>query len=551
MPGHQTFPWRFSMRPNTPSNRARLRWERLLPLLAGLLPFLFSACMTYRVDSLADAPDANPGDSKCERAVSLESEAGAPPDGLCTLRAAVMESNASIWPDTVEVPNGLYQLTLAGGGSLPITDGVKIQGSGASNTIIDGQGRGMVFHVQSEGLELNNLTVQGGNSQVGGGIQIDAGTSEFHEIVIRQNEAFTGGGGLSVNNGATVRIHRSAIIDNFATGAFGGGIWNGGELWVYDSTIANNDSNRAGGIRNDGEMNLRNTTVSGNLAHSPEAGTGGIYQGGFAVLNNVTLTNNTGAGNEAGANRGGGIQIGNGKITVVKNSIIAGNHGGIGPNDCVGELSGDSKYNLIGDTTECTIPSHLSTFLLNVDPLIGPLTTANGGPTQTHLPSGNSPVLEAGYQFPPPAVDGCEVRDQRGVPRPQGTGRCDMGAVEVTSANTFVVGLTLVNADTNTDIRQLLHGDTLVLSELPPELSIRADLAGAPVGSVVFDYDDTTAIQTENVAPYALAGDNPVGDYHPFNLTTGSHTLTATPFAEGEGSGAAGGSRTIIFSVKQ
>ncbi len=79
-------------------------------------------------------------------------------------------------------------------------------------------------------------------------------------------------------------MRRSAIIDNMATGAFGGGIWNQGELWVYDSTIANNNSNRAGGVRNEGQMNLRNVTVSGNSAHSPEAGTGGISQNGFAVL---------------------------------------------------------------------------------------------------------------------------------------------------------------------------------------------------------------------------------------------------------------------------
>ena len=103
-------------------------------------------------------------------------------------------------------------------------------------------------------------------------------------------------------------------------------------------------------------MGLRSTTVSGNLAHSPNAGVGGISQNGFAVLYNVTLTNNTGVGNNSGSFRGGGIQTTSGKTTVVKNSIIAGNHGGIGPNDCVGQLSGDSKYNLIGDTNGCTIP---------------------------------------------------------------------------------------------------------------------------------------------------------------------------------------------------
>lgn len=34
--------------------------------------------MTYRVDSLLDAPDANPGDRRCARAVPTGTEAGPP-----------------------------------------------------------------------------------------------------------------------------------------------------------------------------------------------------------------------------------------------------------------------------------------------------------------------------------------------------------------------------------------------------------------------------------------------------------------------------------------
>ena len=180
---------------------------------------------------------------------------------------------------------------------------------------------------------------------------------------------------------------------------------------------------------------------------------------------------------------------------MLKNSIIAGNHGGTGPDDCVGQLSGDSKYNLIGDTNGCVIPSYVATYLLNVDPQLGPLGN-NGGPAQTHLPAAGSPALEAGYAFPPPAADACEKRDQRGVPRPQGGGVCDMGAVEVTSANVFVTGFVLVNAAANTDIRPRLYGDTLVLSDLPSELSVRAVVTGSP-GSVVFGYDDAPSFQTE------------------------------------------------------
>lgn len=123
-----------------------------------------------------------------------------------------------------------------------------------------------------------------------------------------------------------------------------------------------------------------------------------------------------------------------------------------------------------------------------------------------------------------------------------------MGAVERTSANTFVTAFILMNAASDTAIRPLLHGDTLVLSELPSELSVQAIVTGAP-GSVVFDYDDQPALQTEQVAPYALNGDSPAGNYHPFDFSTGSHMLTATPFSGVGGGGAAGGSLTITFTV--
>lgn len=117
----------------------------------------------------------------------------------------------------------------------------------------------------------------------------------------------------------------------------------------------------------------------------------------------------------------------------------------------------------------------------------------------------------------------------------------------MTSANVFVTGFVLVDAAANTDIRPVLHGDTLDLSELPANLSMRASVSGAP-GSVVFGYDGNPVIQTENVSPYALAGDS-AGDYNSFSFGAGTHTITATPFAA-IGGGPVGGSRTMTFTLR-
>ncbi|CAN5224881.1 hypothetical protein BH20BAC1_BH20BAC1_21630 [soil metagenome] len=68
------------------------------------------------------------------------------------------------------------------------------------------------------------------------------------------------------------------------------------------------------------------------------------------------------------------------------------------------------------------------------------------------------------------------------------------------------------------------------------------------VGSVVF-FLDGKKVRTENGGPYALAGDNPSGDYHEWTPSLGYHTLTATPYSKSFGKGTEGISLTIHFTV--
>ena len=112
-----------------------------------------------------------------------------------------------------------------------------------------------------------------------------------------------------------------------------------------------------------------------------------------------------------------------------------------------------------------------------------------------------------------------------------------------------VQSLTLINADTDTDIKLLSNGETLNLATLPTtNLNVRANTSPATVGSVRFAYDGNANFQTESVAPYALAGDTN-GDYDPWTPTVGSHTLTATPYSGASGGGTAGTSLTVNFTV--
>jgi CSLREA domain-containing protein len=100
---------------------------------------------TFTVNSPSDVVDADPGDGKCETA---------PGNGVCTLRAAIMEANhasgATIYFSLPGVVT--YALTIPPGGmgdettgDLNITNTMTIVGNGAAKTIIDGNGTDRVL----------------------------------------------------------------------------------------------------------------------------------------------------------------------------------------------------------------------------------------------------------------------------------------------------------------------------------------------------------------------------------------------------------------------
>jgi len=96
----------------------------------------------------------------------------------------------------------------------------------------------------------------------------------------------------------------------------------------------------------------------------------------------------------------------------------------------------------------------------------------------------------------------------------------------------------------------LSNNATLSLSALPTRnLNVRANTSPVNVGSVVFALTGTqTRNQTETTPPYALFGDTN-GDYAPWTPATGNYTLKGTPFSGAGGTGTAGTSLTVKFSV--
>ena len=185
-----------------------------------------------------------------------------------------------------------------------------------------------------------------------------------------------------------------------------------------------------GGVSNEGTFTIVNSTISGNTSGSgvtglsssgnaPAGDGAGLYDNGALTISNSTIVSNTsGSGNAAS---GGGIATGNG-TTTIGSSIVAGNMAATG-NDCSGNLT-SHNYNLIEDTSDCTIDGATAYDVTGIDPRLGPLQD-NGGPTYTDMPQPGSPALD---RIP---LTSCPGVDQRGATRPGGTkNRCDIGSVE-------------------------------------------------------------------------------------------------------------------------
>ncbi len=119
-----------------------------------------------------------------------------------------------------------------------------------------------------------------------------------------------------------------------------------------------------------------------------------------------------------------------------------------------------------------------------------------------------------------------------------------------TDSGMSVTQFVLVNAETEQDIAVLNDGSEINFANLPTKkLNIRADVTGS-VGSVRFGLDGKSNYRTENVAPYALAGDNS-GNYNSWTPSLGSHTVTATPYSSSNAGGTAGVAKTITFIVSE
>ena len=281
---------------------------------------------TVVVNSSTDAPSTEPGDGECETA---------PGNGICTLRAAVQEANASPGVHTIVLPAGTYELVIDGPGpggdqaargDLDILADVKIEGAGSEVTIIDAgatddQGtrlfRDRIFQVHPEAsLTLVGVTVTRGlkasadDAEWEGGAILNLGAIDLTDVRVTDSvvvedgvSAVRGGGGIA-NRGGVAEL-RDVVIDGNSVQAtplsgttkYGGGILNadGGTLVVIDSQIRSNSTQNGAGIYNaaDSTAVLEDSVVADNQA-TPGGTGGGIRNAGSLTLSGSTVADNFG-----------------------------------------------------------------------------------------------------------------------------------------------------------------------------------------------------------------------------------------------------------------
>lgn len=398
-------------------------------LMAGDLPPI-AQLRTFHVNSPTDGVDAVPGDKKCNVLTDPNEPA------LCTLRAAVMEGNTYGTGWNVEVvlkPGEIYVLSIPGPqeqaaktGDLDILRPMRIGvPAGQENATIDANELDRGFHfVETPGnSNLYGVTVIGGVVANGRGVAVysTAENLTIERSVFDQNNTpgLDYAGAMEVGGGR-LTLRDSSISDNGAKTSALDIIGVTTEARIERSTVANNRSSGVS-VREGAHFEMVSSTVSGNGFVGLD-----VTPGSSAVIRHSTIVDSGRWGLRAYAY--GGLAA----VVELRNSVVSGDAGSPAcdvdaTDDDVLFVSEANVYNDMSCISDTVIDGSLHSTDANLSPL-----GMWGGPTPTHTPLPDSPVIDNA------TADLCQddATDQRGLLRPVAyernvEPRCDTGAVEL------------------------------------------------------------------------------------------------------------------------
>jgi predicted outer membrane repeat protein len=319
-------------------------------------------------------------------------------------------------------------------GQLTAERSVTVDGPDASPVTISAAGASRVLQVNAGAdVSMNDLVLRDGVAAPQGGGILNYGDLSLERVVVTDNveseptpsgtEPFRlGGGGIYNGDGASLSLTDSTVSNNESLNHNGGGIYGffNSTITVIRSTISGNvGGDVAGGLRTLGDLEVVNSTISGNTSTK--------WHGGavFATDGTVSIANSTIVGNSAPSGTAGGLMVATFGAPVdvsVANSIIADN----GDYNCQVEGGAAAVLTSLGGN----VVTDSSCDAVAADQVVAAGTAGvgsladNGGPTLTHALLAGSPALDAADEAT------CPDTDQRGVARPQGAS-CDVGAFEL------------------------------------------------------------------------------------------------------------------------
>ena len=189
-----------------------------------------------------------------------------------------------------------------------------------------------------------SVTAASGN---GGGFYVGSNST----FVLDSSKSISGfsainGGGIYVDNDATLKITGGVVYKNNATTDYssgGGGVYNKGTLTFTDGVISSNSSNAGGGVYNTGTFEMTGGIISGNSARDG----GGVYNSGTFTMSGGSISRNRISGVY---NYGGTFILSDGIISQNESPSGASSPGNV-------VLLGNSVFTMNGGTIEDTYSS--------------------------------------------------------------------------------------------------------------------------------------------------------------------------------------------------
>lgn len=388
---------------------------------------------------------------RCETSTQMAAAEAA--GGLIYAGKNVTVKDSLLWEGTALSHDGP-----AAGGAIWAGNGMlRIEGSTISNSLAkaDGNGNSGAGGVLARELEVFDSTIRGNRAEaltgsaVGGGMVTlptalgePSGAYLSNTRVLNNqtssNSSLAGGAYFALGQATLVS---STFSENTAGNAAGGIFAVQTELAIIDSAIVSNSAPLAAGLVVETTAALpgplvSQSTISGNVSSESGYGAGLVLTTAGARIENSTITENREEGLDEEA-CGAGICLARDMDLELSSSIVSSNRGArggtvkswnIGMADGAASVSVSGSHNLVGSSHGgISMPAGLPlTDLVKLLPLAD-----NGGPTPTHLPQADSPVVDNG-------LDNGNTHDQRGVGFARVVGlAADIGAAELGSDTIF------------------------------------------------------------------------------------------------------------------